>query len=166
LPPDEQRLFRSLSVFAGGWRRAAAAAVAGSGDDQRAGATAVVSLVEASLVRRQPLDSNESRWTMLESIREFGRERLDVMGEGSEVRERHAKWCLSFVNSAANELKGRDQTSWLDQLELEHDNARLAELVQRNRASGSAAQPRVCPSFFLASARLPLGGATLARASP
>ena len=126
LPPDEQRLFRSLSAFAGGWRRAAAAAVMGSGDDQRAGAAAVVSLVEASLVRRLPLDSNESRWTMLESIREFGREQLDMTGEGSEVRERHAMWCLSFANSAADQLKGRDQTNWLDQLELEHDNARAS----------------------------------------
>jgi len=126
LPPDEQRLFRALSVFAGGWRRAAATAVADSSEVPRAGAAAVVSLVEASLVRRLPLDSAESRWTMLESIREFGRERLDTTGEGSQVHKRHAMWCLSFANSAADELKGRDQTTWLDQLELEHDNARAS----------------------------------------
>ena len=119
LSPDEQRDFRALSVFAGGWQRAAAAAVVDA--PHRAGA-----LAEANLVRRVPADSDESRWTMLESIREFGRARLDAAGEGAVIRERHAAWCLEFCAAAADRLHGAEQADSLEQLELEHDNARAA----------------------------------------
>jgi predicted ATPase/class 3 adenylate cyclase len=148
LSPNEQRVFRALSVFAGGWRRAAAEAVVVSRHDQRTSTTALAALVEASLVRRLPMDSDESRWTMLESIREFGRERLDLMGEGSQTRERLATWCLSFAHSAAEGLERGDRINWLDQLELEHDNARASL-----RWSGDSA--RVDLQLGLASALAP-----------
>jgi predicted ATPase/class 3 adenylate cyclase len=119
LTADEQRDFRALSVFAGGWRRAAAAAVLETPHH-------VGALVESSLVRRLPADGDESRWAMLESIREFGRARLEAAGEAALVRERHAAWCLDFCAAAANRWHGGDEAASLEQLEREHDNARAA----------------------------------------
>jgi len=124
LTPEEQRTFRALSVFAGGWNLAAATAVTEERGYPDRGPETVASLVESSLVRRVTLETDESRWSMLESLREFGRIRLENANEGESVRERYAAWCLQFVTTVTGELNTADQLSALDRLEREHDNAR------------------------------------------
>ncbi|MCC7021634.1 MAG: hypothetical protein IT338_02335, partial [Thermomicrobiales bacterium] len=123
LDPELQRLVQRLSTFAGGWSREAAEQVAATDGDLpgRLGA-----LAERSLVRRVALPGDVSRWSMLESIREFGRARLEESGESADARDRHAAWCLAFAEEGVAHLEGAEQEQWLDRFDLEHDNARAA----------------------------------------
>jgi len=130
LSEDEQRLYRRLSVFAGGWTLAAAEAVAGSPGSGELGLDVLEGLgrlVDHSLVRQVEGAAGEDRFTMLETIREYGLAQLEAGGEAEEARERHALHFLSVVETAEQALLlGREQGTWLDRLEVEHDNLRAA----------------------------------------
>ncbi|MDQ2654696.1 MAG: hypothetical protein M3Z20_16810, partial [Chloroflexota bacterium] len=122
LRPDQQRqFFRRLAVFAGGWTREAATALAPEPD----ALSRLLDLADASLVRRDALGET-SRWSMLESVRAYAREELLRAGETDTVQERHAAWCLSFAREAEQGLRGAAQEGWLARLDLEHDNLRAA----------------------------------------
>ena len=73
---------------------------------------------------------------MLETIREYGRGRLDASGEGAEIRRRHAAFYLALAERVEPELAGRDQRRWLARLEAEHGNRRavLAWAIERGDA--------------------------------
>ncbi|MGH2616321.1 MAG: LuxR C-terminal-related transcriptional regulator [Thermomicrobiales bacterium] len=132
LDPAAQALFRRLSVFAGGFTLDAAEHVAG-----KAVLDLVASLVEASLVMPLRGDDEESRFSMLETIREFGLEQLALDDETDEISRRHAAWYLALANQVEPELYGgRGQRRCLDLLEREHDNLRaaLAWLVDSEEA--------------------------------
>lgn len=126
LSSEEQRLFRWLSVFANGCTLQAAEAVcAGSGQVLEGTA----SLIDKSLLRRveQTEDENEeTRFQMLETIREYGLEVLTTNGEGEIARRAHANYFLALVEEAEPALKGPLLVTWLDRLEGEHDNLRAA----------------------------------------
>jgi non-specific serine/threonine protein kinase len=120
LPDEDQRLFRALSVFAGGFDDAAARAVLDLplGDVR----DALGFLVECSLlqlVEREP----QRRFAMLETIREFGAERA---GDDSTLRRRHAEYFAALAERAEPALWGRDQVARYGELVREHDNARAA----------------------------------------
>jgi tetratricopeptide (TPR) repeat protein len=123
LDPAAQRLLRLVSVFSGGWSPEAAEQVAAEVGSVRECMTA---LTEQSLIRRNVLPDDSSRWSMLESIRAFGWERLQVADEAAPAQDRHADWCLAFAEEAGSHLDGREQERWLARLDLEHDNARAA----------------------------------------
>ncbi|HUG16206.1 MAG TPA: LuxR C-terminal-related transcriptional regulator, partial [Thermomicrobiales bacterium] len=99
--PDEQRLFRQLSVFAGGWTLEAAEAVCGSDLDALAGLDA---LVNHSLVRQREQPDESGRFEMLATIREFGQETLAAAGEADETRDRHAACYLAWAEEMSREL--------------------------------------------------------------
>jgi predicted ATPase len=125
LSPDEQTLFRRLSVFAGGIALDAAEDVVNlSGDVDVLSGLAV--LVDESLLRETQRPRGEPRFTMLETIREFGFDALTRTGEASEIRTRHAAWFLQLTEEAGQRLRGPDQIAWLDRLEAERDNLRTA----------------------------------------
>jgi non-specific serine/threonine protein kinase len=161
LTPEEQALFRRLSVFAGGFSLDAAEDVSrgveesrrrdgdGSARGREGGKeppTAsthhpspepplldvdildlLSSLVDKSLMRRVDAPGGETRFEMLETIREFGLEQLEAYGEGAVFRERHAQWHLSLVQQAWPEFVSRSlQESWLIRLEQDHDDLRTA----------------------------------------
>ena len=90
LTPDEQRLFRGLAVFVGGVSLEAATGVAAR--DQDAAYATLAALVEHSLLRHEPGPGGDSRYLMLETIREFALERLDEAGETEAARDAHASW--------------------------------------------------------------------------
>ena len=100
LAPDEQRGFRSLSVFAAGCALTAAEEVAGADLDT------LQSLVEKSLLRF----SNERYW-MLETIREYAAERLHAQPEAGEIFERHTRFYTELSRSAHGELRGPSQAA-------------------------------------------------------
>jgi predicted ATPase/DNA-binding CsgD family transcriptional regulator len=97
------------------------------------------SLTDQSLLVRQEGANGEARFRMLETIGEFARERLDESGEGDNVRTAHAEFFLDIAEAAEPLLRARDQSTWLNRLEAEHANFRVAlrwflEWGDRNRA--------------------------------
>ncbi|HEY1162960.1 MAG TPA: tetratricopeptide repeat protein [Candidatus Dormibacteraeota bacterium] len=121
LNPDQKALLRRLSVFAGGFDLGGAAMVAGK--------DVVRDLFE--LVRKSLVSADEGRYGFLETIREFAGRRLAESGDEADVRARFGSYMLDLA-------KGRQPgktAEWLDRLELEHDNLRIA-LDYADRESG------------------------------
>jgi predicted ATPase/DNA-binding SARP family transcriptional activator len=127
LPEGERRLFRRLSVFAGGATLAAAASVCDAvGDLGIPVLDGVASLLDQNLLLREEGLDGEPRVTMLETIREFALESLAISGETVAVRRRHAGYYQALAETAAPALVAGEQQVWLDRLEREHDNLRAA----------------------------------------
>ena len=82
-------------------------------------------LVDKSLVLVAEQDS-ETRYRLLEAVRQYGWEKLSVSGEEGQLREQHARYYLALAEEAEPELKGEGQVAWLERLEREHDNLRVA----------------------------------------
>jgi predicted ATPase len=112
LSPEEQRTFRPLGVFAGGWTLEAAEAVAGADVDD------LQSLVEKSLVRYAG-----DRYALLETIREFALEELDAEGELEDVRRRHFDFYFALAKSVDTSAEG-DYGRHFEVLLPEEDNLR------------------------------------------
>jgi predicted ATPase/DNA-binding SARP family transcriptional activator len=118
LDSEERRVFERLSVFSGGWTADAAAAVCDA-DESNA-----ESLVEKNLVIRA-LDG-EPRFSMLETIREYGLDRLRRSGALEDVRRRHAEFFVALAERADPELRGPAQLEWLARLDAEQSNISAA----------------------------------------
>ncbi len=126
LGPEEQSLFRRLSVFVGGFTLDAAEAVA-SPEADRSVLDGVVALVEQSLLRQMPGIGGEPRYQMLETVREFGLERLEASGEGHASRSRHAVCCLALLARADPDvLDSTSAQAWLEVIDRDPDNVRAA----------------------------------------
>ena len=110
---EEQRLFARLAVFAGGCTLEAAEGVTDAELD------VLESLVQKSLVRH----AGERFW-MLETIRDYGLERLDESAEADALRRRHAEWFLALAERAEPHLEGAGQAEWLGRLEEDVANIR------------------------------------------
>jgi predicted ATPase len=121
LGADEQRLFARLAVFEGGCKLAAVEDVC-AGD--KSVLDGLATLVDESLVRQRGTD--EPRFSMLETVREYALERLAASGEAEEIRRRHLEHFLALAEAAEPELFAPDQVAWFARLESEHDNLRAA----------------------------------------
>ncbi len=125
LDPAEQRLFTHLSIFTGGATLEAATAV--TGDPESGGGMADLDLIESladkSLIK---LTGDEPRIRMLQTIRDFGLERLAENPERRAIGQRHAAYFLAVADEAEQPLAGREQSRWLDLLEREQANLRAA----------------------------------------
>ncbi len=130
LSERDKGVMRQLSVFANGYTIEAAEAVCQLGDDSEADILASLdSLVDKSLVREvreMGQGADDVRLSMLETIREFGLERLDAHGETVETRRRHALYYIQLAEQAKPRLRSDEQSVWLNRLELEHNNIRAA----------------------------------------
>jgi predicted ATPase/DNA-binding CsgD family transcriptional regulator len=129
LGEPERKLFRRLSVFAGGLTLEAAEAVgAGDGIEQHDVLDLLSKLVDKSLVVTEATPGEEGalRHRMLEPIRQYGRERLEESGEAQRVRERHAEYYLALAEGADRELNTARSVAWLKRMESEHANLRAA----------------------------------------
>lgn len=136
LSAGEQRLLRRLAVFAGGWTVAAAEAVCaiGTGEERGDGGLPsappvfdrLAALVDQSLLRETDQPDGEPRYTMLETIREYGLEQLEASGEGPATRRRHADYYLGLLEAAEPEFRRAEQTTWLERFEGDFDNIRAA----------------------------------------
>jgi predicted ATPase/class 3 adenylate cyclase len=125
LEPGEKRLFARLSVFAGGWTREAAEAIC-VGDLGIEVLDGLESLVDKSLVRRLIGDVDEVRFEMLETIRDYARERLDEGGGSAVVRSMHCQFFRQLAESAEPNLTGADSERALGMLGREVPNFRSA----------------------------------------
>jgi predicted ATPase/Tfp pilus assembly protein PilF len=129
LGEGEQRLLDRLSVFAGGCTLEAAEAVCtGDGVEGWQVLDLLSGLVNKSLVQLEeaPGQPEQVRYRLLDTVRQYGQERLEACGEAAEVRTRHLAWCVALAEQAALALLGPEQAAWLAQLEMEHDNLRAA----------------------------------------
>jgi predicted ATPase/class 3 adenylate cyclase len=127
LSPEEQRLFRRLAVFIGGWSLAAAEAVCDAAPDLGIDVLdGLVGLVDKSLVRREDTDDGEPRFGNLATIREFALEQLEASDEAAVARERHARFFLDLAEQVGPRLTGADGMRWLDALVHEQQNVRAA----------------------------------------
>jgi len=126
LSDDERRLFRRLSVFSGGFTLDATEAVcSGDGIDALAALDLLTRLVDKSLVVVDD-HGTDVRYRLLETIRQYGHERLLEAREVGAVRARHVAFFAAFVERMESELERRPQAGALDTLETEHDNVRGA----------------------------------------
>jgi tetratricopeptide (TPR) repeat protein len=125
LDVEEARLFAHLSVFAGGWTRQAAERVCGEGLRVQV-LDGLESLVEHSLVQRVTSGDDALRFDMLETIREYARERLDASGAAADLARRHARYFLELAQDAEPHLTGPQADRWLESLRVETDNLRSA----------------------------------------
>ena len=101
LDPDEQRLFRRLGVFVGGFTLDAAEAVCTvEGDLAVEVLDGLESLVAKSLVKQEAGSVGAARFTLLETIREYALERLEESGEAEALRRRHAQQMVAFTEQA------------------------------------------------------------------
>jgi predicted ATPase len=123
LSPQEQKTFRRLSVFAGGFELDAAEKVA---DDLASDVSDEIgSLVDNSLLRADQV-AGRQRFSMLETIREFARKLLEASGEGEQLSRRHAQWAVALAETAEPELRGAKAGEFTQLLECEHSNIRAA----------------------------------------
>jgi len=145
LDEEGKILFRQLAVFVGGFTIEAAESVVrcplsvvkDSVNDEIPMTTdngrlaidvlnGITSLVENSLLVQAETANGESRFRLLEVVREYSLERLAEKGELEEMRCSHAKFFLNLATTAQPKLNGAEQTKWLSILETEHDNLRAA----------------------------------------
>jgi len=125
LSEGERELFARLSLFAGSFTLEAAEAVCDAqGDLTLAVPDGVASLVEKSLLQRA--GEAQSRFNMLETVREYAAERLEASGVATVLRRQHARSYLLLAETAAPQLHGPRQVEWLAQLAQERDNLRAA----------------------------------------
>ncbi len=125
LDEAEQAFFRRVAIFSGGFTLEAAEFVS-EGDERGFPFDLLSSLGDKSLLRQESLTGAEPRYTLLETVREFGAEQLDATGEAVDVAQRHAAWCLHLGRQAAAELVGPDQRVWAERLDREAANLRGA----------------------------------------
>ncbi len=165
LPPEEQIAFRRFAVFVGGATRESAAAVLAGGDDIEA-LDLLTALLDQSLLQRFETVEGESRFTMLETIREFALDRLTASGEEQVIRDLHASCFLELSERAETELNGPRQARWMNRLEIEYGNLRaaLGHFIEVGDAGSSQRMGSALWHFWAASGRLNEGRDWLDRA--
>ena len=125
LEPDAQQLFARLGVFSGGWTLGAAEEICNATLEE------LGTLVDESLVRRR-----EERFSMLEIVREYARERL---GDDADLRRRHLAYFVALAREAEPELTDGDQPTWFTRIEDELHNIREALSFALETGDASAA---------------------------
>lgn len=126
LNTQEKALLCRLAVFAGGWTLDAAEAVCSREPiEQWEVLDLLTSLVDKSLVIYEEREGT-GRYRLLETVRQYARERLLDSGTGATIRERHRNYFLALAQAAEAQLVGPEQVRWMRQLEREHDNLRAA----------------------------------------
>jgi predicted ATPase/tetratricopeptide (TPR) repeat protein len=126
LTPDEQIVFRRLSIFAGGFTLEAAADVAASdGVSEARVIDAIERLASKSLIELDH-EREEPRLRMLEPVRQYAAERLREAGEHDEVVRRHLDWVVRFAVRAGLSFIADQRRHWTLRLRDEQDNVRVA----------------------------------------
>ena len=135
LDADEQHWFRALAVFTGGCAPAAVQAVVG-------GAGEVTGILQAlagkSLLQEREGGDGAPRFWMLETIREYAREKLEAGGQAPALDRAHALYYTGLAEEAEPHLLGAGQQEWMARLEVEYDN--IGGALQWARTQGVQGQ--------------------------
>ena len=127
LNEQERRLFMRLSVFTNGCTFEAIEDVCGATENPESDVIDdLASLIDKSLLLRKEEAAGEARFTMLETIKEYGAEQLQANGETDALRRIHALYFMTLAEAAEPELTGPEQVAWFRRIEREHDNLRAA----------------------------------------
>jgi predicted ATPase/DNA-binding SARP family transcriptional activator len=145
LQPIEQRVFDRLSVFRGPFDLDAATAVGSDDDVGRAAVVpAVLRLLDCALLVEEP---GSGRYSMLDTVRHYGLERLTFEGALDQARDRHARWALAEAERAARGLGTDAEPEWATTIEGRLDELRAAHAwlvghdVERALRLSSALRP-------------------------
>jgi non-specific serine/threonine protein kinase len=123
---QEKRLWARMSVFAGGFDLMAAESIC-AGEELNADAILeVVDHLVAKSVLFSEMQDGRVRYRLLETIRQYGRERLTESGQEAGLRLRHRDFYLRLAQQSVSEWCGPGQEAWLARLRIEHDNLRAA----------------------------------------
>ena len=126
LSDAERRVLDRLSVFAGSFSLAAAEAVTAGGEVDAAEVFELVAgLVARSLVHADATGV-DTRYRLLETVRQYAQERLDEAGETESVRDAHARWCAAFVEAVAARADRGEEPLESERVAREADNVRAA----------------------------------------
>lgn len=152
LMEPEKAVLRRLSVFAGGWTLEAAERVCASeGVEDFEVEDFLTSLVDKSLVVYEEREGTGARYRLLETIRQYSRDRLLEPGENETTRERHRDYFLRFAEEAAPRLLQAKSAVWFQSMAIEYDNLRAALewcLAQKNNQENDAAAGlRLCEAI-------------------
>lgn len=127
LSEPERALLRRLSIFAGGWTLETAESVClDEGIEKYEILDLLTQLLNKSLILAEREQGKDTRYHMLETIRQYARGKLWAAGEGEMMRQKHLTYFVDFAERAEPNLRAFDMIMWLDQLEAEHDNIRAA----------------------------------------
>jgi predicted ATPase len=127
LTEPEQKLFRRLAVFCGGCTLEVVESVCDTKRDLGIDVLdGMASMVDKSLARQVEQADGEPRFTMLETIREYGLEKLEASDEEPQSKRAHAAYCLVLAEEGAAQNETGIQKKWMDRFEVEHDNFRSA----------------------------------------
>jgi predicted ATPase/class 3 adenylate cyclase len=127
LSEQERIAFRRMGVFAGGRTLEALEAVCpGDGIEKSEMLDLLEQLVDKSLISVERDAAGNTRYTMIESVWHYSREKLEASGEAAALRDRHLDYFLEFALKAAPHLEGPDQKAWLDRCQSELFNLRFA----------------------------------------
>jgi len=126
LEESEQKLFRRLSVFVGGCTYEAVQNVTMEPPARLSILDQLGSLLDKSLLREMEGQQGEPRFVMLEVLREFGLEQLEASDEEQMIRRRHASFFLELAEQSETGTERPEQILWMDRMEQEHGNLRVA----------------------------------------
>lgn len=124
LLPAEQGLFRRLAIFEGGYTLEAVEAVCNV--SQLGALDGVTELVRQSLLQIITAAEEQSRFLMLETVREYALERLAASGEEAEARAQHAAYFLDLVERGEPAFGTSAEGAWQERLQAEEANLRAA----------------------------------------
>ncbi len=126
LSAAEKALLCRLSVFAGGWTiKAAEAVCSGGAVEEWEALDFLMSLCDKSLVVAEP-SGTTTRYRMLETVRQYARDRLLEVGDGEMFRDQHLAFFLAFAEETEPQINSPQMRELLDRLEAELDNFRAA----------------------------------------
>lgn len=126
LSEQERTLARRLSIFSGGWDLDAAEAICvGHGIQATAVLDLLTHLIDKSLVVSEQRGA-DTRYRMLETIRQYARDKLDASGEAGLMRDAHGDWFLLFAERAQERMAGSQQSAWAARVEVDLQNLRHA----------------------------------------
>jgi len=126
LSQTEQVFLCRLAVFVGGWTLDAAEAVCAEVVPAHEIMDLLASLVNKSLVQAVEEEGSQARYRMLETMRQYGLERLHKAGQVEAARHYHSLYFAELAEKAEQGLRGTGMHMWYERLEAEHDNFRSA----------------------------------------